>query len=151
VKLRIGRSVVGHPIKESEMAYIVLIEDDKDVAEVVCDALRAEGHPLVIRSKAGAEHFVRPDLVVGLTAGWRRRPAAGETIGLGNGCAPERFLKAKEPGFHGLLRPTISSDVTITGNAIELVEAAPRFPNELLERGDRLRIGRHAQNCVVTL
>jgi hypothetical protein len=84
VKLRIGRSVVGHPIKESEMAYIVLVEDDKDVAEVVCDALRAEGHPLVIRSKAGAEHFVRPDLVVGLTAGWRRRPAAGETIGLGN-------------------------------------------------------------------
>ena len=70
MKLRIGRSVVGHPIKESEMAYIVLIEDDKDVAEVVCDALRAEGHPLVIRSKAGAEHFVRPDLVVGLTAGW---------------------------------------------------------------------------------
>jgi two-component system response regulator MtrA len=50
------------------MAYIVLVEDNKDVAEVVCDALRAEGHRcFVIRSKAGAERFfrrVRPDLVV---------------------------------------------------------------------------------------
>ncbi len=50
------------------MAYIVLVEDNKDVADVVCDALRAEGHRcFVIRSKAGAERFfrrVRPDLVV---------------------------------------------------------------------------------------
>jgi two-component system response regulator MtrA len=50
------------------MAYIVLVEDNRDVAEVVCDALRAEGHRcFVIRSKAGAERFlrrVRPDLVV---------------------------------------------------------------------------------------
>jgi two-component system, OmpR family, response regulator RegX3 len=50
------------------MAYIVLVEDNKDVAEVVCDALRAEGHRcFVIRSKTGAERFfrrVRPDLVV---------------------------------------------------------------------------------------
>ena len=50
------------------MAYIVVVEDNKDVAEVVCDALRAEGHRcFVIRSKAGAERFfrrVRPDLVV---------------------------------------------------------------------------------------
>jgi DNA-binding response OmpR family regulator len=50
------------------MAYIVLVEDNKDVAEVVCEALRAEGHRcFVIRSKAGAERFfrrVRPDLVV---------------------------------------------------------------------------------------
>ena len=50
------------------MAYIVLVEDNQDVAEVVCDALRAEGHRcFVIRSKAVAERFlrrVRPDLVV---------------------------------------------------------------------------------------
>ena len=50
------------------MAYIVLVEDDQDVSEVVCDALRAEGHRcFVIRSKSGAERFlrrVRPDLVV---------------------------------------------------------------------------------------
>jgi DNA-binding response OmpR family regulator len=50
------------------MAYIVLVEDNKDVAEVVCEALRAEGHRcFVIRSKAGPERFfrrVRPDLVV---------------------------------------------------------------------------------------
>ena len=50
------------------MAYIVLVEDNRDVAEVVCDSLRAEGHRcFVIRSKAGAERFlrrVRPDLVV---------------------------------------------------------------------------------------
>jgi two-component system response regulator MtrA len=50
------------------MAYIVVVEDNKDVAEVVCDALRFEGHRcFVIRSKAGAERFfrrVRPDLVV---------------------------------------------------------------------------------------
>lgn len=26
------------------MAYIVLVEDSKDVAEVLCKALRAEGH-----------------------------------------------------------------------------------------------------------
>ena len=26
------------------MAYIVVVEDNKDVAEVVCEALRAEGH-----------------------------------------------------------------------------------------------------------
>jgi DNA-binding response OmpR family regulator len=53
---------------ECEMAYIVVVEDNKDVAEVVCDALRSEGHRcFVIRSKAGAERFfrrVRPDLVV---------------------------------------------------------------------------------------
>ena len=50
------------------MAYIVVVEDNKDVAEVVCYALRSEGHRcFVIRSKAGAERFfrrVRPDLVV---------------------------------------------------------------------------------------
>jgi two-component system response regulator MtrA len=50
------------------MAYIVLVEDNRDVAEVVYDALRAEGHRcFVIRTKAGAERFfrrVRPDLVV---------------------------------------------------------------------------------------
>jgi DNA-binding response OmpR family regulator len=50
------------------MAYIVVVEDNKDVAKVVCDALRAEGHRcFVIRSKAGAERSfrrVRPDLVV---------------------------------------------------------------------------------------
>ena len=50
------------------MAYIVVVEDDKIVAEVVCDALQAEGHRcFVIRSKTGAERFfrrVRPDLVV---------------------------------------------------------------------------------------
>jgi DNA-binding response OmpR family regulator len=49
------------------MAYIVVVEDNKDVAEIVCDALRAEGHRCVVRSNAGAERFfrrVRPDLVV---------------------------------------------------------------------------------------
>jgi DNA-binding response OmpR family regulator len=50
------------------MAYIVLVEDDKDVAEVLCVALRAEGHRcFVIRTREGAERFfrrVRPDLVV---------------------------------------------------------------------------------------
>src|SRR5437588_5762616 len=53
---------------ECELAYIVVVEDNRDVAEVVCDALRSEGHRcFVIRSKAGAERFfrrVRPDLVV---------------------------------------------------------------------------------------
>jgi DNA-binding response OmpR family regulator len=50
------------------MAYIVLVEDNRDVAEVLYDALRAEGHRcFVVRTKAGAERFfrrVRPDLVV---------------------------------------------------------------------------------------
>ncbi|MBV8935751.1 MAG: response regulator [Alphaproteobacteria bacterium] len=50
------------------MAYIVLVEDDKDVAGVLCEALRADGHRcFVIRTKTGAERFfhrVRPDLVV---------------------------------------------------------------------------------------
>jgi DNA-binding response OmpR family regulator len=50
------------------MAYIVLVEDHKGVADVVCEALRAEGNRcFVIRTKAGAERFfrrVRPDLVV---------------------------------------------------------------------------------------
>ena len=50
------------------MAYIVLVEDNRDVAEVLYDALREEGHRcFVIRTKAGAERFfrrVRPDLVV---------------------------------------------------------------------------------------
>jgi len=50
------------------MAYIVLVEDNKDVAEVLCEELRAEGHRcFVIRTKAGADRFfrrVRPDLVV---------------------------------------------------------------------------------------
>ena len=45
---------------EREMAYIVVVEDNKDVAEVVCDALRSEGHRcFVIRSKAGAERLSR--------------------------------------------------------------------------------------------
>ena len=48
------------------MAYIVVVEDNRDVAEVVCDALQSEGHRcFVIRSKAGAERFfrrVRPSL-----------------------------------------------------------------------------------------
>ena len=50
------------------MTYIVLLEDDKDVAEVMCDALRSEGHRcFVIRSRRTAERFlsrVRPDLVI---------------------------------------------------------------------------------------
>jgi DNA-binding response OmpR family regulator len=64
----IERSVAGRPVQESEMAYIVLVEDNKDVAGVLCEALRAEGHRcFVIRTKAGADRFfrrVRPDLVV---------------------------------------------------------------------------------------
>jgi CheY-like chemotaxis protein len=64
----IGRPVAGYPVQESEMAYIVLVEDSKAVADVLCEALRAEGHRcFVIRTKAGAERFfrrVRPDLVV---------------------------------------------------------------------------------------
>ena len=50
------------------MAYIVLLEDYKEVAEVMRDALRSEGHRcLVIRSRRSAERFlgrVRPDLVI---------------------------------------------------------------------------------------
>jgi hypothetical protein len=42
------------------MAYIVLVEDNEDVADLMCHALRAEGHRcFVIRSKAGAERFFR--------------------------------------------------------------------------------------------
>ena len=52
----------------SAVAYIVLLEDYKDVAEIMCDALRSEGHRcFVIRSKRSAERFlsrVRPDLVI---------------------------------------------------------------------------------------
>ena len=33
----------------------------------------------------------------------------------------------------------------------ELVEAIPRLPDELLDRGDRLMVGRQAQKCVVAL
>ena len=36
-------------------------------------------------------------------------------------------------------------------NGIELIKAVVRLPDELLQRGDRLRIGRHAQNCAVAL
>jgi DNA-binding response OmpR family regulator len=52
----------------SAVAYIVLLEDDKDVAEVMCYALRSEGHRcFVIRSRRSAERFlsrVRPHLVI---------------------------------------------------------------------------------------
>jgi CheY-like chemotaxis protein len=38
------------------MAYIVVVEDNEDVAEVVSDALRSEGHRcFVIRSKAARD------------------------------------------------------------------------------------------------
>jgi DNA-binding response OmpR family regulator len=50
------------------VAYIVLLEDYQEVAEVMYDALRSEGHRcFVIRSRRVAERFlsrVRPDLVV---------------------------------------------------------------------------------------
>jgi len=36
-------------------------------------------------------------------------------------------------------------------NAIKLVEAVARLPDELLECGDRLRVGRQAQNRAVAL
>jgi two-component system OmpR family response regulator len=50
------------------VAYIVLLEDYKEVAGIMCDALRSEGHRcFVIRSRPSAERFlsrVRPDLVI---------------------------------------------------------------------------------------
>ena len=50
------------------MAYILIVEDDKDVAEMLCDVLRTEGHRcFLLRSKAVAERFLRrarPDLVI---------------------------------------------------------------------------------------
>jgi two-component system response regulator MtrA len=50
------------------VAYIVVLEAHKDVADVLCDALRSKGHRcFVIRSRAAAERFfrrIRPDLVV---------------------------------------------------------------------------------------
>ena len=50
------------------MAYIVLLEDYREVAEIMCDVLRSEGHRcFVIRSRRSAERFlsrVRPDLVI---------------------------------------------------------------------------------------
>jgi DNA-binding response OmpR family regulator len=50
------------------VAYIVLLEDYEEVAEIMCDALRCEGHRcFVIRSQRSAERFlsrVRPDLVI---------------------------------------------------------------------------------------
>jgi hypothetical protein len=52
----------------SAVAYIVLLEDYKEVSEVMCHALRSEGHQcFVIRSRRVAERFlsrVRPDLVL---------------------------------------------------------------------------------------
>jgi DNA-binding response OmpR family regulator len=51
------------------MAYIVLVEDDKDVAEVLCVALRAEGHRcFVIRTREGAERFF--DVSVLISSSW---------------------------------------------------------------------------------
>jgi DNA-binding response OmpR family regulator len=105
------------------MAYIVLVEDNQDVAEVVCDALRAEGHRcFVIRSKAGAERFlrrVRPDLVVldCLLVG-------GDGLRL----AQQLALEAKVP-------------LIVTSGDIDKAEQA----------ADRLRVGRQAQKCVVAL
>jgi len=50
------------------VAYILIVEDDKDVAEMLCDVLRTEGHRcFLLRSKAVAERFLRrarPDLVI---------------------------------------------------------------------------------------
>jgi hypothetical protein len=88
------------------MAYIVLVEDNQDVAEVVGDPLRAEGHCcFVIRSKAGAERFlrrVRPDLVVlDLPARWRGRPAARTAIGFGSQGAGDRHIRRHREGGAG--------------------------------------------------
>jgi hypothetical protein len=64
---------------ESEMAYIVVVEHNNDVAEVVCEALRSERHRcFVIRSKAGAERVFRRVRPVSSystvsSAGWGRK------------------------------------------------------------------------------
>jgi DNA-binding response OmpR family regulator len=52
----------------SKAAYILILEDDQAVADLLCEVFGIRGDRcFVIRSKASAEHFlrgVRPDLVV---------------------------------------------------------------------------------------
>jgi CheY-like chemotaxis protein len=167
------------------MAYIVVVEDNKDVAEVVCDALRAEGHRcFVLRSKAGAERFfrrIRPDLVVldclliggdGLQLAKQLGSEANVPVIVTSGDVE----KAEQAVDAGLLcfRKTVPAvgpgggRFKIVGRKdgrrnsatglgcpvsgiIQLVKAVPRFPDELLKRGDRLRVGRQAQDRAVTV
>lgn len=50
------------------MAYVLILEDDRNIASLLREVLQAEGHRcFVLRSKATAERFlrrVRPDLIV---------------------------------------------------------------------------------------
>lgn len=52
----------------SKTPYIVIVEDDRDLARMLCEVFRYAGNRcFAIRSKASAEHFlrqVRPDLVI---------------------------------------------------------------------------------------
>jgi len=54
--------------EEAKAHYILIIEDDRALAQLLCDVFRTAGNRcFAIRSKNTAEHFlqhVRPDLVV---------------------------------------------------------------------------------------
>ena len=99
------------------MAYIVLVEDNQDVADLMCEVLRGQGHRcFVIRSKTGAERFfrrVRPDLVVldclliggdGLALAGRLAAEAGVPILVTSGAA-DRAVAAEQAGFPVLKKP----------------------------------------------
>ena len=101
----------------SAVAYIVLLEDYKEVAEVMCHALRSEGHRcFVIRSRRVAERFlsrVRPDLVVVdcLLIGGDRLELAGQLASVANvpviiiSGDEERATEGERAGFLCLRKP----------------------------------------------
>jgi DNA-binding response OmpR family regulator len=99
------------------VAYIVLLEDYQEVAEVMYDALRSEGHRcFVIRSRRVAERFlsrVRPDLVVvdclliggdGLELAGRLASNANVPVIVVSG-DEDRAAEAERAGFRCLRKP----------------------------------------------
>ena len=116
------------------MAYIVLLEDYKEVAEIMCDALRSEGHRcFVIRSRRVAEHFlsrVRPDLMVvdclliggdGLELAGRLASTANVPVIIISG-DEDRAAEAERAGFRCLRKPfrmaelVAAVSILLTGN-----------------------------------
>ena len=57
-------------------------------------------------------------------------------------------LLAEKGGVSGISATGLAYPVSGT---IQLLKAAPRFPDELLKCGDRPRVGRHTQHCAVAL
>ena len=126
------------------MAYIVVLEDYKEVAEVMCDALRSEGYRcFVIRSRRSAERFfsrIRPDLVIvdclliggdGLQLAGQLASEANVPVVVTSGDA-DRADEAERAGFVCLRKPF---------SLAELVATVSRLLARIDENGDKFSDG----------